>query len=526
MIVYSDEVKNELIEAIDENSIEKLDFSICHGTYSDIFRNLYNNPLNSWPPLTYQDIAQVLEKMLVSHNQIKMLSLKNVQLGKEGFYFVMRLLESHQHLEHLDLTQTGLTPDQKELLHWAINEFNQRTGRYLSVTGVFESPLNNNNNSNNIIYNEDSQSESLNQQEENILAPSQNFSFSTPWRSPPVDKLDEKAIENFLCSISGQIMYEPVSTEFGDSYEKEKIEHWLKTHNNNPLDNQKLNTKTLTPNRSLRSIIRDFLDKNPAYWEEVYIPEGLAAELLQLSSTLPINLPRWREILQAHPGLLTGQLSQGQIVTTLFDHLCQQKQEIVEKLLPELLERLKPADWIKLTQEQSVQDRLQQVIQACGNSHDTVTIFIQSLQKGLNISIDSKEVLSYAQAEKNETLFQFALSQLGNINQRRDKEQNTLLHMAARTGDLWLIHQLTRRGCNLRPKNKAGLTPKGLARETGYDPAVNFISLVKATSVLKRNGLFPDVIASTEKKQRELVETQIKKGIAPPHKPNVRSQMK
>jgi hypothetical protein len=64
----------------------------------------------------------------------------------------------------------------------------------------------------------------------------------------------------FLCSITGQIMVDPVTTSGGHTYEWSSISHWFREGNNtDPATGLKLNNNILYPNHALRSAIRNFV---------------------------------------------------------------------------------------------------------------------------------------------------------------------------------------------------------------------------------------------------------------------------
>lgn len=88
--------------------------------------------------------------------------------------------------------------------------------------------------------------------------------------------------EKYLCSITGQIMAEPVFTADGHTYEKEAIAEWLKKHNTSPKTNLYLANKHLTANHGKRGDILGYLDKNPelSISEEWYLPQSWIASLV------------------------------------------------------------------------------------------------------------------------------------------------------------------------------------------------------------------------------------------------------
>ena len=74
-----------------------------------------------------------------------------------------------------------------------------------------------------------------------------------PLPSPSVELLKE-----CVCPITAEIMTDPVCTSDGFTYERAAITEWLRTKDTSPLTGATLESKTLVPNLSLRSIIRRF----------------------------------------------------------------------------------------------------------------------------------------------------------------------------------------------------------------------------------------------------------------------------
>eukprot|EP00286_Rhodomonas_abbreviata_P005579 CAMPEP_0181337390 /NCGR_PEP_ID=MMETSP1101-20121128/27985_1 /TAXON_ID=46948 /ORGANISM="Rhodomonas abbreviata, Strain Caron Lab Isolate" /LENGTH=302 /DNA_ID=CAMNT_0023447865 /DNA_START=21 /DNA_END=929 /DNA_ORIENTATION=- len=72
--------------------------------------------------------------------------------------------------------------------------------------------------------------------------------------SPSMDQLEQ----TFTCSISSEVMTDPVFTADGHTYEREYIERWLINHNTSPITGAVLPNKNLVPNWQLRSQIGDF----------------------------------------------------------------------------------------------------------------------------------------------------------------------------------------------------------------------------------------------------------------------------
>ena len=67
--------------------------------------------------------------------------------------------------------------------------------------------------------------------------------------------------DDYVCPITAEIMTDPVSTMDGFTYEREAITEWLRTKDTSPSTGATLETKTLIPNLSLRSMIRSFTEE-------------------------------------------------------------------------------------------------------------------------------------------------------------------------------------------------------------------------------------------------------------------------
>ena len=68
---------------------------------------------------------------------------------------------------------------------------------------------------------------------------------------------------SYLCSITHQIMTDPVMDKEGNTYERFAIETWLKKQNISPITRNKLEISDLIPNRALRDVIEEFRKKAP-----------------------------------------------------------------------------------------------------------------------------------------------------------------------------------------------------------------------------------------------------------------------
>ena len=69
----------------------------------------------------------------------------------------------------------------------------------------------------------------------------------------------------FVCPITTDVMADPVFAADGFTYEREAIAGWLAVHATSPMTNLPLAHASLTPNNALRSSIREWLERHPAY---------------------------------------------------------------------------------------------------------------------------------------------------------------------------------------------------------------------------------------------------------------------
>jgi len=86
---------------------------------------------------------------------------------------------------------------------------------------------------------------------------------------PPIavpEELDSKTTpEYFLCPITGCLMRQPAMTPDGVTYDYDAIVEWLQNKSTDPSTNQPLNVGDLCPNRTVRSMIEDYIAKGPDF---------------------------------------------------------------------------------------------------------------------------------------------------------------------------------------------------------------------------------------------------------------------
>lgn len=84
----------------------------------------------------------------------------------------------------------------------------------------------------------------------------------------PKERTNLKISADFICSITGEIMLDPVIAADGETYERFALKSWLDVHDTSPKYNVPLEHKQLIPNRNLQRRIKELLDQHPFLFEE------------------------------------------------------------------------------------------------------------------------------------------------------------------------------------------------------------------------------------------------------------------
>lgn len=88
-------------------------------------------------------------------------------------------------------------------------------------------------------------------------APASSKSWPPPLACP--EEIEDNAPEYFICPISGGVMAQPAITPTGTTYDRKHIENWLASKNTDPTTNTPLTVEQLYPNRTVRSMIEDWI---------------------------------------------------------------------------------------------------------------------------------------------------------------------------------------------------------------------------------------------------------------------------
>lgn len=76
--------------------------------------------------------------------------------------------------------------------------------------------------------------------------------------STSVRRFEDGPPSQFECSISCDLMSDPVICSDGFTYDRQSIELWLSTHDTSPMTNTVLNSKALVPNVLLKELIDEY----------------------------------------------------------------------------------------------------------------------------------------------------------------------------------------------------------------------------------------------------------------------------
>ncbi len=100
----------------------------------------------------------------------------------------------------------------------------------------------------------------------------------------------------FVCSITKEIMRDPVFTLDGITYEKSAITDWLKTNDTSPHTGKKLENKQLIPNVNLKNQIQQFVQNNQEAFKKEFVNMIKGNNLKKLDIFLGLGLQANMEI--------------------------------------------------------------------------------------------------------------------------------------------------------------------------------------------------------------------------------------
>ncbi len=341
---------------------------------------------------------------------------------------------------------------------------------------------------------------------------------------PPRTVYNKVAVpDDFCCSITSQIMFDPVSDALGQTYEREAIENYFTTSTQSsastttksatdldkektedmvlkckretssaslelrsPLTNEVLEDSQLRPNVVLRKIIGSFLEQNPTAWHEVYFPQTLAAEIAETCRTPTATTSLLQQLLQKNPRIMVLPIANDQ---TILEYLCHQDDNRFEQLFPFVMHLLKQEDCVELMHLKPLVDWLSLVCSK-GNTAMT-TLFIEHISKHLQITITPQTLIEQALKDDNPVFLRFALSQSPQLLHEDMGRGNTVLHLAAAQGKLEIVKFLVKQeGINLKQRNFDNQKPIELAQASGQQHVVHVLEQHKLATGLQKMGVF------------------------------------
>lgn len=269
-------------------------------------------------------------------------------------------------------------------------------------------------------------------------------------------------IQDISCPCTLHIMCDPVSTSDGFTFEREFIEEWFKTKTTNPTTNTTLTNKNLLPNRTIKSIIDNYLMNNQHHFDndEVYQSKSLIEEVrknisdddlnkLNFQLSTFIDYRYFTQDLGLQNGYsafhLAAERSSIQLLTRVFDYLYENKH--LTKLKPP------PIGW---------QPRgLIKLIDNCLNVNpfrdkvDQLLVFHQHIK---NLDSFYLHDLIVGNSKKNFDIVEYLMGKnLIDVNNQRPTDGNTLLMNAVLTNDPKLINfLLTKQSADCDLVNKDG----------------------------------------------------------------------
>lgn len=154
--------------------------------------------------------------------------------------------------------------------------------------------------------------------------------------------------DSFICPLSKLIMADPVVAADGETYEREKLEEWLKDNNTSPVTADEFEHKTVNPTSKQQQAIQKYLAEHPESYdkEEVYLPKAWIKGFADAINNK--NLPQLQMYLARDKRLLTreieiaaapDELAEATSVTPLELACKMAAPEIVDFLIDELVAR-------------------------------------------------------------------------------------------------------------------------------------------------------------------------------------------
>ena len=426
--------------------------------------------------LIYQDIAPLLEAMCCYPDVVRYLSLRKMQWDDHAFQHLIAVIQASTRLKSLNLEETSLSECQQTII------------RDLSVEKKFK-----------II--------GLNVESRQLLK--QPIGKLTDYQIPSkeIAILPEAPIR-YLCPITQEIMLNPVIAFDGYTYEADIIQKHLSIRNTSPMTNTALVDTRLIPNLSLRSEIREFLENNPDYWQQVYFSEEqchLIEKVCRDNNTAVLQ-----QLLQQDRRFLTRPIVM-QPKKMLIEILCESSNNQWTTLFPAIMKLLKPSEWQNVLAQKSLVNWLTWIAEVNAQVmeqgiHPAVQSFITILETASDNALNYLDLFLYALQEQHQPLLRLSLALLGDINQPIDSDGHTLFHNLVQNPDTSANRQamtyLIAHGADPHVKNRQGLTAIEWCEQNGFSSVAAFIQQAAQKQLvnqyIQESGLPQQLMALTQ----------------------------
>lgn len=268
---------------------------------------------------------------------------------------------------------------------------------------------------------------------------------------------DNQIPERYLCSITSQIMIDPVMAADGHTYEREAIEQWLQTHDTSPKTNKKLENKKLLDNHDKRGEILEFLDNHPELYkrDEVYLPKSWMLQcVMAIKTNQQQETQRW---LAKDIRLLTVKLEND---STALHLACEfSSPELVDALLKTLIQKSQPITPGALGfKPVHLNVLLQRTLDSV--DHPKFLFLLKLGAEAHQLEIGTQNTLLHRLViQNNEEPVSWLLEQRPELLEKRNKDGNTALLLSALQGKEAFAELLLKNGARIQVKNIKGETP-------------------------------------------------------------------
>jgi ankyrin repeat protein len=314
----------------------------------------------------------------------------------------------------------------------------------------------------------------------------------------------------YLCPLSKQIMFDPVTAEDGHTYERELIAEVIQSTGKSPMTRQVL-SGAVYENYAITGMIDEFLERNPKYKEDVYLP--VSNKVFLVKAIQENDIKTLKELLRKDKRFYLQPLENGK---NFFHLVCEVStlkmfNETIEfleqqKMLEKVSEVTKPLNWKPV--------RLNEKLIVCVKNGDNN--YVQKLIKmgaDINVKTSTQKSLLHVAAESNHLDMLRLLLTEGLAHISDEGQARPLLHIAIENNDYLLVDLLLQRKTSMEVKNANGLTALHKAVLSNDLKSVNYLLECGANpNSMDPEGNTPLHAAVQNKGNQDLLKALIGKG--------------